>query len=72
MMKKILIAIVRPVCMITTAMVWMVMHMAVYHYVAESTVLSTYVMIVLSIAFPISALSGAGYIFYRWLKEFTK
>ena len=65
-MKKWVIAIVRPICMVTTAMVWVIINMSTYHYLIETMRLSAYSSVILSVAFPISALSGAGYLVYKW------
>ena len=65
---KWIIAVVRTICMITTAMVWVIINIVAYHYVISTTELSTFTGAVLSVAFPISASSGAGYLIYRWLK----
>lgn len=64
-------AVLRTVCVITTAMVWIVMNIVAWHYLVTFG-LSGYSRVVLTIAFPISALSGAGYLVYWWICNLRK
>jgi len=54
------------VCLLTTATVWVLINIAAHHYLISTVAtLSTYSLVVLRIAFLISALSGVGYLIYK-------